>query len=172
MTLPLRPLAATAALVLLASAPTTPAPAPASPGTLRPFLVALSVASVERSAAWYEAHLGFEIVRAPNNPRPGIGNAILRRNDFYLELVSVAGSTIRASALPLPGQNGSLQGLYKLAFWVPDIDSAAAALQQAGVPIPRGIWADTAFAGGTSFLLFEDPDGIVLQLFGPLPPRP
>lgn len=163
------PLCLAASLVLLlAFGPTRSAPRQRSGDTVRPFLVALSVASVDRSAAWYTTHLGFRVDRAPSSPRPGIGNAVLERHGFYLELASLAGSKTRTSALPIPGQNGSLQGLYKLAFWVPDIDSAARALAGAGVPIPRGVWADSAFAGGTKSFLIKDPDGIVLQLFGPL----
>jgi len=152
---------------LLASAQLVPSPAPPA-GAMRPFLAALSVSSVDRSAAWYAAHFGFRILRPPASPRPGVYQAILERDGFYLELASLAGSRPRSAALAAPGQNASLQGVYKLAFWVPDADSALAALRDAGIAIPRGSGLDSAFAGGTRYFLLEDPDGTVLQVFGPL----
>lgn len=123
----------TSIVLLLQLAVSTPTPI-----TLpRPFLAAISVASVERSAEWYQRNLGFRIVRAPSTPRPGIGSALLGLDGFYLEIASLADSKPRASVLPIPGSNGSLQGVYKLAFWVSDFDATLAALAVAGVALYR-----------------------------------
>jgi catechol 2,3-dioxygenase-like lactoylglutathione lyase family enzyme len=123
---------------------------------------------VDSSAAWYTTHFGFRLIRPPLSPRPGVHQAILERDGFYLELASLPGSRPRPAALATPGQNASLQGVYKLAFWVPDADSAWTALRAAGVAIRGGIGVDSALAGGTRFFLLADPDGTVLQVFGPL----
>jgi catechol 2,3-dioxygenase-like lactoylglutathione lyase family enzyme len=135
---------------------------------VRPFLAALSATSVQRTTAWYRDHFGFRILSLDTLSRPGLSAALLERDGFYLEVVAVAGSRFRPDALPNSASNASLQGLYKLGFWVPDADSSALALQQAGVSLYRPVAADSSLAGGVRYFLVKDPDSTVVQVFGPL----
>ncbi|HET7040045.1 MAG TPA: VOC family protein [Gemmatimonadales bacterium] len=135
---------------------------------MRPFLAALSVASASRTAAWYRDHFGFRILSLDSLSRPGIAAALLERGGFHLEIVAVRGSLDRRSALPDTTTNASLQGLYKLGLWVPDADSSARALQAAGVSLYRPLATDSSLAGGVRYFLVRDPDGTVVQVFGPL----
>ena len=158
----------TAAAILLSALCAISPAAGQDTASARPFLAALSVTSVPRTAGWYRDHFGFRILSLDSLSRPGIAAALLERNGFYLEIVSVADSRHRLDALPNPATNGSLQGLYKLGFWVPDADSAAQALQRAGVSLYRPLGADSSLAGGVRYFLVRDPDSTVVQVFGPL----
>lgn len=138
------------------------------PPPVRPFLAALSVSSVSRTATWYRDHFGFRLLQMDSVGRPGLAAALLERDGFYLEIVALAGSRPRREALANPANNGSLQGLYKFGFWVPDADSVAREISRAGIPLYRPIATDSALAGGTRYFLVLDPDSTVVQVFGPL----
>lgn len=133
----------------------------------RPFLAALSTASARRTAEWYQTHLGFRLVRFDTLAH-GVSVAILERDGFYLEIATLPGSRPRLDALVIPTNNGSLQGLFKLGFWVSDADSAARAFASRGVALYRGLGVDSTLGGGVRYFLVRDPDSTVVQIFGPL----
>lgn len=136
--------------------------------SLTPYLVAISVANVDTSYAWYRGHLGFQPLRAPYAPVPGIRIGVLIQGDFRLELIEAAGARRRQSALPDSTRDVSLRGFVKLAFRVPNVDSAVAAFRRAGIPIRFGPVSDANFH--VRHFLVADPDGNVLQFFQPLAP--
>ena len=139
-----------------------------APPPVRPFLAALSVSSVARTATWYRDHFGFRLLQMDTVGRPGLAAALLERDGFYLEIVALAGSRPRRDALVNPATNASLQGLYKFGFWVPDADSVAREISRAGIPLYRPLATDSTLAGGTRYFLVLDPDSTVVQGFGPL----
>ncbi len=73
----------------------------------------------------------------------------------------------RATALPDPASSGSLQGAYKIGFWVPELDSTLAALRMEGILPYRPPGVADAVPGAPRYALIRDPDGTVVQLFGP-----
>jgi catechol 2,3-dioxygenase-like lactoylglutathione lyase family enzyme len=150
-------------------APSAPAPAPGPSAftSARPYLVALSVADVKASVAWYSEKLGFRIDRAPYNPVPGIGIAFLEKNGFHLEIIQSDGSAPRGPALPKRDNDVSLRGIVKLAFVVEDVDAAAASLRAQGVAFLMAPTNDPDF--GVRFLMIRDPDENVIQIFQLLP---
>ena len=135
---------------------------------VRPFLAALSVSSVQRTSAWYRDNFGFRILQMDSVTRPGLSAALLERDGFYLEIVALRGARPRMDALADRASNASLQGLYKLGFWVNDADSVARALTRAGVALYRPLASDSSLSGGVRYFLVRDPDSTVVQVFGPL----
>ena len=130
---------------------------------LRPYLLGISVGDLERSARWYVENLGFRVESGPVRPRPRAGFAVLERDGFRLELIEMADSLPRSVAAPVRGSAVSLQGVFKLAFLVDEVDEAHAALRARGVRI-RMAPADSPETG-MRFCLIEDPDGNVIQLY-------
>jgi catechol 2,3-dioxygenase-like lactoylglutathione lyase family enzyme len=143
-------------------------PVPGPPAALTPYLVALSVANVDSAYAWYRQMLGFEEMRPPYAPIPGLRIAFLIRSDFRLELIEAAHSRPRRAALPDSTRDISLQGFTKLAFRVPDVDATAAMFRARGVPLVFGPASDSAFR--ERHFIVADPDGNLLQFFQPFGP--
>ena len=128
---------------------------------LRPYLLGISVGDLESSVRWYAQNLGFRVESGPVWPRPRAGFAVLEQDAFRLELIEMADSLPRAEAVR--GSAVSLQGVFKLAFLVDEVDEAHAALRARGVRI-RMAPADSPETG-MRFCLIEDPDGNVIQLY-------
>ena len=140
---------------------------PAAPANLTPYLIAISVANLDSSIAWYRTLLGFRVSHAPYEPVRGLRIAFLIRGDFRLELLQAANSRPRRLALPDSSRDISLQGFTKLGFKVPNITAAADRFRQRGVPFVFGPALDTAFH--ERHFIVADPDGNLVQLFQPMP---
>ena len=136
--------------------------------TVTPYLVALSVANLDSSAAWYQTMLGFGVMRAPYQPVPRLRIAFLTRDDFRIELIQARNSRPRRLALPDTASEISLQGFVKLGFRVADIAAAADRFRQHRVPFVFGPAADSAFR--ERHFIVTDPDGNLVQLFEPFRP--
>lgn len=151
------------------AAPALAQPAVRPPSArLTPYLVALSVANVDSSFAWYRRLLGFQPLRAPYAPVSGIRIGFLIQGDFRLELIEAVGARPRRSALPDSTRAASLQGFIKLAFRISNLDSAATVFRRAGVPFLFGPATDSSFR--VRHFIIADPDGNALQFFQPLGP--
>lgn len=147
---------------------TKPAPAPvaaepALPVDGTPFFVALSVASADASAAWYERVLGFEVVRRQTFEEQGVSIAILRRGDALLELVDHPEARALGDLEPPVERTYLVHGIFKFGFLVPDLDAVIARLETLEVPLRGRIIEE----GDGSFrsLQVVDPDGNFIQIF-------
>jgi hypothetical protein len=99
--------------------PAAPVAPPLIPlGDSRPYSVAISVSSVDRSAGWYMEIFGFQPVLGPLSPASGAAVAVLERGDFSIELVSLIGSRPRPAATPEPNNPVSLRGIFKFGVLV------------------------------------------------------
>lgn len=131
--------------------------------------VRLTVSDLARSRAFYEDILGFEVAAASSgdpadpavraDPTQLYGGVVYQTNGilFGLRPVAAAGDAF----------DSERTGLDHLSFTVParaDLDAAAAALEERGIPHgePREL------AGfGIAILSFSDPDGVHLKLTSP-----
>jgi catechol 2,3-dioxygenase-like lactoylglutathione lyase family enzyme len=138
----------------------------------------LAVTDVARSVAFYTDVLGFEIaVDAPppaDDDNYGVivdslqGGVILTHGDMFFGLRPVADANVSSGDRFDPFR----VGLDHLSFAVPsraDLDAAVELLDERGVA--HGPIRDLA-PFGLSLLAFFDPDGIALELTGPLSDSP
>lgn len=153
----MRKLALLACLGLLAAC----ASAPPREASVRPYVVALSVADLDRSIEFYGKHFGFAEVERLAIPPEGSALAFLARDGFRIELVQVTGSVPRVT--PDPANDATLRGLVKLGFAVTEIDALTERLRGAGVPVIVAPFDDTkrGFRGG----IVRDPDGNMIGLY-------
>jgi len=140
-----------------------PAAEPALPADGTPFFVALSVASADASAAWYERVLGFEVVRRQTFEEQGVSIAILRRGDALLELVDHPEARALGDLEPPVERTYLVHGIFKFGFLVPDLDAVIARLEKLEVPLRGRVIEE----GDGSFrsLQVVDPDGNFIQIF-------
>lgn len=150
--------------VAQAQAPAPPAPLPLIPlGDARPYSVAISVSSVDRSTGFYMEIFGFKPVLGPLSPASGASVAVLERGDFSIELVSQIGSRPRAAALSDPNNPVSLRGLFKFGVLVNDVDTAFKALKLRNVPVVLEPVDDATLP--IRYCVIQDPDGNLIQIF-------
>ena len=152
--------------------------------------LALFVTDLDRSLPFYTDKLGFELVSRSDdwggefldvvcggldNARVNI--ALLRGGGEIIELIHVLSPEgMGDDANPLP------QGMARIGFEVDDIETTVAELRAKGVeflseiitvtvdPPPGADPDDDAHYEGGRAIMFQDPDGIILEL--QQPPRP
>ncbi|MEW6737268.1 MAG: VOC family protein [Acidobacteriota bacterium] len=104
--------------------------------SIKPSLVAISVADLDQTVKWYQDNLEFVVKEQKDFPQYNLRIAFLELNGFELELVedknSVALTAIQ-KYIPEADDQTKIQGLVKLAFTVADIETLAARLKSKGV---------------------------------------
>ncbi len=148
-----------AALSLVASAG---AERSAVPRGMRPYLVAISVADVDASVAWYERVLGLSLVERKAFAQQGIRVAFLKSDGFRLELVELKNSINPATCADVSNP-AALRGFGKFAFQVDDLAEVVKSLERHGV----GILHDfrSAEASAERSIIVKDVDGNWLEFF-------
>lgn len=110
-------------------------------------VVAVPVADVDRSLAFYRDHVGF-VLDHDVRPRPGM-------RVVQLTPPGSACSVVIGEGMPL-GEPGSTRGLQLV---VEDVDAARAALAGRGVEISEVQLLGPEGSTGSRFAFFADPDG-------------
>jgi catechol 2,3-dioxygenase-like lactoylglutathione lyase family enzyme len=143
---------------------------PAQPAdkSIRPSLVAISVANLDAAIKWYETNLDFTLKEKKEFPQHGLRIAFLELNGFELELVedekSISLAAIQKN-LPEADDEAKIQGLVKLAFTVDDIDSLNSKLKANGVKFQMDL-SKSNRQEGVRYIVVRDSDGNWIQLFG------
>ena len=132
-------------------------PAPAARGSF----IALSVADLEASIAWYRDTLGLRLSSRPVDSAT-VKVAILEGDGLLVELIQHADAAAMPAPAPAPGQ-----GIFKAGFVVADFEAALARLRAAGAQIAYGPYP--AKDGQRANVIVRDNSGNLLQLFGPQP---
>jgi catechol 2,3-dioxygenase-like lactoylglutathione lyase family enzyme len=140
-----------------------PAPAPPEPLEATPFFTALSVRSVEASAAWYRKVFGFEVVRKMESPGSAPRIFLLRKPGALLELVEAEAAKAPADLEPPLERRFLLHGVFKVGFLVEDLDEAIRRLEALEVELRGKVFTEPD--GSFRSLQVEDPDGNVVQVF-------
>lgn len=115
--------------------------------------VALNCRDLERSRAFYEKHFGFKLARIFKEGEPDMFY-MLRLGEARLELFT-ADAPGRAGEQPV--------GFKHMAFEVPDLEAAIAALEADGIE-PDPIIDCAHVVEGMRICFFDDPDGNRLEL--------
>ncbi len=122
---------------------------------------AVSVAELDRSIDWYSTHFEFQVIsRGDNATRAG---ALLQRPGLMLELAAFSDGVPLQNVWPV-AEFHRLHGPMKIGWQVEDIDAEYKRLEQAGVAV---FFAPVAAHDGQWTFAVRDPDGAVIQLFGP-----
>jgi mono/diheme cytochrome c family protein/predicted enzyme related to lactoylglutathione lyase len=114
---------------------------------LRPYLAGIYVRDADSAARWYQDNLGF--TKNGESTVNGLREVVVERGPYAIEMLSA--------------HDAHALGVSKLGFVVDDLDPVLRELQQRGVHIVRGITSLPAFQ--IRFLLIQDPNGNVIQLF-------
>jgi catechol 2,3-dioxygenase-like lactoylglutathione lyase family enzyme len=124
--------------------------------------VGIVVQNLENSIAWYQQHLGFELLTQYDIPIARV--AFIARGDLRLELFE----TQDASPMPVEREqaatNLKIGGINHFALAVDDLDDAVATLTAAGVEIvspPR----DVPDGRGDRFAFIRDNERMLIEIF-------
>ncbi len=133
--------------------------------------VAIVVASMKQSIAFYERNLGFKIERKFGNAELGVKAVVLKRGTSRIELFEYSNAKpayakrireIHGAKVP---KNYFDPGIRHIAFRTNRFASAVKVLQKKGLsPV---IKPKTGYSGD-SITFFQDPNGIMLELVSPL----
>lgn len=130
--------------------------------TLKIFNVAISVANLDESIAWYEDKLGFQLQNR-RRVSTGIEIALIEKNGFSIDLIYIAGSQNIEGNPQDPPDHLRVQGLRNLVFWVDDLQATDAELKSNGVQL---IWESRYIPEvGTSVTNFRDNNGNLIAIW-------
>lgn len=124
--------------------------------------IAISVANLDESIAWYRDMLGFEEVvrmsQGVTEDKMNIGH--IRRGNCYIEIFQVEGSKPLPEYRRDPNTDFGVQGLKHFALQVSDVRSAVKELTAKGVEIAFG----PIDAPGVCFVFIRDSSGNAFEL--------
>lgn len=126
---------------------------------IRPDHVGISVGDLEASISWYRDMLGFELVRIVAVPADTGRVAILRQDDFTLELFSIPGAAPLPDHRRTPGSDIRVQGVKHPAYAVSDIDAFMEDLKAKGADV---VW-DVVVHDGDKCAFVRDNTGNLVE---------
>lgn len=130
--------------------------------TLQIYNVAISVANLDESIAWYADKLGFQL-KNRRNVSTGIEIALIEKNGFFIDLIYIAGSENVEGKPQAPPNHLKVRGLRNLVFWVDDLPTANAELKSKGVQL---IWESRYIPEvKTSVTNFRDNNGNLIAIW-------
>ncbi len=126
--------------------------------------IALSVADINKSAAWYAEMFGFKLTKRDFFKPVSAQVAFLERDDVRLELLQVEGAYRIADLDVAPPAHLKRLGYKAIVFDVPDLKGFSEMLKARNVTI---LWADQPLTDdGLRSTLIRDPDGNLINVFG------
>jgi catechol 2,3-dioxygenase-like lactoylglutathione lyase family enzyme len=111
-------------------------------GSMRPYLLAISVKDLDASVDWYERALDFKVVSKRDFPDFSLRLAMLTRQGFELELVEHHRSQSPAQLIPDFENPALLQGYGQIGFLVTDAKALQHTLHARGVTIKMPLRVD------------------------------
>jgi len=123
--------------------------------------IALSVADLERSTAFYRKHFGLRRVKTYAYADKGFTIALLSKSGITLELFEFkACEALPAYRRTLPSDLRTL-GVKHFSVEVTDIAAAFRKFRKAGVPLATEL---RRFESGARYFFIQDPDGILVEI--------
>jgi catechol 2,3-dioxygenase-like lactoylglutathione lyase family enzyme len=134
-------------------------------GAVTPAFFAVSVADLDRSVRWYTETLDLTATRLPASGPVRI--ALLRGQGLVVEIVEHPDAFQLDSRLPELQRRFLAHGVFKVGFFVTDLDAAVTRLRARGAVFKGDVFTDPVLAA-RSILLLDNSDNVI-QLFEPLP---
>jgi len=145
-------------LVALALCVTPPA---AAESAVAPVFFAVSVADLDASVKWYTEMLDLNATRLPEGKQAKI--ALLQGDGIVVELIEHTESFDVATRVPELEKRYLAHGVFKVGFFVTDLDSTVARLSKRGATFKGKAFTDKVLGARTAQLL--DNSGNIIQLF-------
>jgi len=125
--------------------------------------LALSVADIEASVAWYRDKLGLDVVQRPPKFQTGTV-VILEGGGLIVELLQLDDGVPLRVAAPSIAQAHRIHGVFKAGLIVDDLDRTIEVLRARGVEIAMGPFP--ARDGQRANAIVKDNAGNLIQFFG------
>jgi len=140
-------------------------PVVAAEGATAPTFFAVSVADLDASVKWYSETLELTARRLPGTETVKV--ALLEGDGLVVELIEDAQAFALRTRLPEVEKRHLVHGLFKVGYFVPDLETTVARLKERGAAFRGGIVTDTLLSARSILLL--DNSGNIIQLFERLP---
>ena len=138
--------------------------------SLTPHHVALSVPNFEETIQWYQDKLDFRVVQRLDLPQIATKQAILKLNEFVIEVFARDNSTrLKPPAVTVP-DDLLIQGVKHIAFTVNNLEAVAAELNKRGVKLVWGPEVNNELRLKISFI--KDNNDNLIELVEKLEPNP
>jgi len=135
---------------------------------VKPVLVGIYAQNYEDTVSWYGANLGFDVVKEVVNDAANVRIGFLDNGAFELEIYSDIVPSPKVARLDRDRFGMPSEGFVKLSLEANDLQQLAATLIANGVEIVREI-NESDRKPGQSWFMVKDPDGNMIQVFGPTP---
>ena len=126
-----------------------------------PIFFALSVPDLDASVKWYVENLGLNPTRLPGSPEAKV--TLLRGNGLFLELIEHSQAFDLEARIPGNPRRFLVHGIFKVGFFVRNLDGTVEGLQKRGVRFKGSVFTDDV-AGARSILVLDNNENII-QLF-------
>lgn len=140
-------------------------------GPVRPVVIGIFAQDYSRTVSWYSRNFEFEtskeVVREPANFRIGF----LSNGEFELEIYADIVPDGDAARLPRERFGMPREGFVKLSVETDNLEAMADRLKSNGAEFVREI-NQSDRKPGQSWFMVSDPDGNLVQVFGPTPEAP
>lgn len=135
---------------------------------VKPVLIGVFAQNYDDTVSWYSDNFGFQTVNEVVNDAANLRIGFLDNGAFELEIYSdivPAPNAVRLDRdrFGMPGE-----GFVKLSLMAEDLKQLAATLSTNGVEFVRDI-NESDRKPGQSWFMVKDPDGNLIQVFGPTP---
>lgn len=130
-------------------------------GAAPPVFFAVSVADLDASVKWYSQTLDLTPTRLPGTAQAKV--ALLQGGGLLVELVEHSEAFKLETRLPELQKRYLAHGLFKVGFFVADLDAAVERLKHRGAAFKGGVFTDKVL-GARSILLLDNSDNVI-QLF-------
>lgn len=137
---------------------------------LRPVVIGIYAQNYEDTVGWYIQNFGFETTKEVVNENANLTIGFLDNGAFELEIYADIVPSLEAVRLDRERFGMPREGFVKLSLEATDLQHIAAALSANGVRFVRKI-NESDRKPDQSWFMVADPDGNLIQVFGPTPAK-
>lgn len=135
---------------------------------VKPVLIGIYAQSYDDTVSWYSANFEFDIVTEVVNDAANLRIGFLDNGAFELEIYSDIAPDPKAVRLNRDRFGMPSEGFVKLSVEAVNLQELADTLSANGVKFVREI-NESDRKPGKSWFMVKDPDGNLVQVFGPTP---
>jgi len=157
-----------AAAIILASVLLTLANYASANTPVRPVLIGIYAQNYHESVTWYIENFGFETTNEVINDNANLRIGFLDNGTFELEIYSDIVRSPESVRLNRDRFGMPSEGFVKLSLETTDLENLAHELSSNAVEFVREI-NESDRKPGQSWFMVKDPDGNLIQVFGPTP---